>query len=236
MSQISVMRVVEKTLLADDIVGLRLRPEADFVWKAGQYLEIVLEEGKRRPFSIANAPHSDNGVELHIRHVPGGDFSARVFNELQVGDGLDVRGPLGRLHPHEDGDRPLLFVAGGTGFAPVKALIEHYLHRDDARRMRLYWGARDRHALYMDRSIRAWASRNPTFDYVPVVEIGAAVETQGDPADGIRQGIVHETVLADHPDLSRHDVFLGGPPGMVAACREAFLAAGLPEARLFYDR
>lgn len=236
MSQHSVMRIVQKTLLADDIVGLLLRPETDFVWQAGQYLEIVLEEGKRRPFSIANAPHLGSGVELHIRHVPGGDFSARVFNEFQVGDTLAVRGPLGRLHPHEDGERPLLFVAGGTGFAPIKALIEHYLHRDDARSMRLYWGARDRHALYMHDAIREWAHRTPNFEYMPVIEVDDGMDVRSEGSDAIRQGIVHAAVLSDHADLSGHDVFLGGPPGMVAACKDAFLAAGLPDGRLFYDR
>lgn len=242
--------VAHKHVVADDIVELRLHPEsADaFPRLPGQYLEILLQDGRRRAFSIANAPHADSGIELHIRHVAGGDFTAAVFADLQPGDALEIHGPLGTLVPREDSERPMLFVAGGTGFAPIKALIEHFLHIGTRRPMTLYWGGRNRDALYKDALARDWMRMHPDFGYVAVIEEASSEEGRFEEnliEDGsindssvdapARRGQAHTAVIADHPDLSGHDVYLSGPPGMVTACMTAFSAAGLPESRLFRD-
>lgn len=222
--------VANKQLLADDIVELRLSPRHPDAFRRlpGQYLEILLADQKRRAFSIANAPHAGDDIELHIRHVAGGDFTGKVFAELQPGDALDIHGPLGTLVPREDSERPMLFVAGGTGFAPIKALIEHFFHIGTRRQMTLYWGGRNRDALYKDMLARDWMRLHQGFRYVPIIEDGS-----GDAA--AHSGQAHDAVIADYDDLSGHDVYLSGPPGMVTVCLNAFTAAGLPESRLFRD-
>jgi CDP-4-dehydro-6-deoxyglucose reductase, E3 len=221
------MRVDELQQVARDVMRLWLTPPERLRYLAGQYLDVLLPEGKRRAFSIANAPESDGDrLELHIRHVPGGGFTEQVFSTLRTGDMLRVEAPMGTFVAREDSERPLLFVAGGTGFAPVKALIEHFLHLGTRRPMRLYWGARDPDELYLRALPDHWhASGRLQFE--------ALVEVSG-PAE-LRIGLVHEAVLADLPDLSSYDVYMSGPPGLIETGRRAFAAAGLPEDRLFYD-
>lgn len=224
------LTVVEKTPLAPDVMRLRLAPPpGDSLNRLpGQYLDVLLPGGKRRAFSIANAPHSGRGIELHVRHVPGGDFTHHVFTALEPGATLDVEGPLGTFVPREDSERPLLFVAGGTGFAPVKALVEHFLHLGTRRAMTLYWGARTAPELYLRSLPEIWATVAPSLRFIPVV-------SDGDPADAARRGLVHDAVLEDHPDVSAFDVYMAGPPRLIDAGRRAFVAAGLPEERLFFD-
>lgn len=224
------LTVAHKQLLATDVVQLVLQPPAGERLNrlAGQYLDILLPDGKRRAFSIANAPEGDTSIELHIRHVAGGGFTGYVFDSLDVGAVLQVEGPLGTFVPREDSERPMLFVAGGTGFAPVKALIEHFLHLGTRRPMQLYWGARRAEDLYQAALPQAWQRQLANFRYVPVVS---------DPefSGGLRCALVHEAVIEDHPDLSGFDVYMGGPPAMVDAGRRSFVAAGLDEDRLYYD-
>jgi CDP-4-dehydro-6-deoxyglucose reductase len=224
------VKVKEKALLAPDVMRLVLRPpRGEHLQRlAGQYLDVLLDGGKRRAFSIANAPHDGEFIELHIRHVAGGGFTGRVFDELQLGAVLRVEGPLGTFVPREDSERPLLFVAGGTGFAPIKALIEHFLHLGTRRPMALYWGARRAEELYLRELPQRWARDVPGFRFVPVVS---------DPqfAAGLATGLVHEAVLAQDIDLSNVDLYMSGPPAMIDAGRRAFVDAGLPEERLYYD-
>jgi CDP-4-dehydro-6-deoxyglucose reductase len=224
------LKLIDKTLLAPDVMRLRLAPPADESLNRlpGQYLDVLLPGGKRRAFSIANAPHTGREIELHVRHVAGGDFTRHVFADLEPGATLRVEGPLGTFVPREDSERPLLFVAGGTGFAPVKALIEHFLHLGTRRAMTLYWGARAAQELYLRNLPEIWTTVAPSLRFVPVVS-----EDGG--ADGTRAGLVHEAVLHDHPNLSAFDVYMSGPPALIDAGRRAFVAAGLPEDRLFYD-
>jgi CDP-4-dehydro-6-deoxyglucose reductase len=151
-----------------------------------------------------------------------------VFADLQPGATLRVEGPLGTFVPREDSERPLLFVAGGTGFAPVKALIEHFLHLGTRRAMTLYWGARTPQELYLRNLPEIWTTVAPSLRFIPVIS-----EDENDKA--ARRGFVHEAVLEDHPDLSAFDVYMSGPPALIDAGRRAFVAAGLPEDRLFYD-
>lgn len=226
------LKLVGKELLAPDVARLVLKwPTRDPLrWLAGQYLDVLLPGGRRRAFSIANAPEAADHVELHVRHVEGGGFTDHVFGPMQVGDVLRVEGPLGTFVPREDSERPMLLVAGGTGFAPIKAIVEHFLHLGSARPMQLYWGARLERDLYLPDLPLAWAERHAGFRYTPVL---------GDPPGGLaryRTGFVHEAVLADHADdLGAHDVYMSGPPAMVDAGRRGFVQAGLDESRLYYD-
>ena len=223
------LKLIDKILLAPDVMRLRLAPpQGESLNRLpGQYLDVLLPGGKRRAFSIANAPHTGREIELHVRHVAGGDFTRRVFADLEPGAMLRVEGPLGTFVPREDSERPLLFVAGGTGFAPVKALIEHFLHLGTRRAMTLYWGARAPQELYLRNLPEIWTTVAPSLRFVPVIS-----ETQ---SGNDRRGFVHEAVLDDHPDLSGFDVYMSGPPALIDSGRRAFVAAGLPEDRLFYD-
>jgi CDP-4-dehydro-6-deoxyglucose reductase len=225
------VRVAAKTQLAPDVIGLHLQPLGDvpFRWLAGQYLDIMLDDGKRRPFSIACGPRPDGGIELHVRHVAGGGFTSFVHDTLEAGDRLSIEGPQGTFVPREDSERPMIFMAGGTGFAPVKAIVEHFLALGTRREMDIYWGARVSGDLYLRELAKGWATRAHV-RFHPVVSEAA----EAAPAS-LRAGLVHEAVLEDHPDLSEVEIYMSGPPPMIAAGRECFIAAGLPETRLYFD-
>jgi len=218
--------------LAPDVARLVLVPPRGLAWRwlAGQYLDVLLPDGRRRAFSIANAPEQSDHVELHIRHIEGGGFTHHVFTELEPGAVLRVEGPLGTFVPREDSERAMLFVAGGTGFAPIKALIEHFLHLGTARPMHFYWGARAERDLYLPDLPAFWGTRHPAFYYTSVLSHAAPGE-----AERHRTGPVHLAVLEDFPDLSDFDLYMSGPPAMIESARRAFVAANLPEERLYYD-
>jgi CDP-4-dehydro-6-deoxyglucose reductase len=223
-------KVVARERLAPDVLRLLLEPARGerLARLAGQYLDVLLPGGKRRAFSIANAPEAaGTELELHVRHVPGGGFTDWVFERMPDGAILRIEGPLGTFVPREDSERPILLVAGGTGFAPIKAIVEHFLHLGSQRPMTLYWGVRSAADLYLPELPRQWASRHPAFGFVPVYS--------DEPPPGSRAGWVHAAVLADHPDLSAFDVYMSGPPALIEAGRRTFVAAGLPEERLYYD-
>jgi CDP-4-dehydro-6-deoxyglucose reductase len=223
------LKLVEKALLAPDVMRLELAPPRDAALYRlpGQYLDVLLPGGKRRAFSIANAPHTGTQVELHVRHVAGGDFTHRVFTDLAIGATLRVEGPLGTFVPREDSERPMIFVAGGTGFAPIKALVEHFLHLGTRRTMHLYWGARTPQDLYLRQLPQQW-SDSGAIDFVAVISDVESTHSE-------RSGLVHEAVLEDHADLSDCDVYMSGPPALIDAGRRSFVQAGLPEDRLYYD-
>jgi CDP-4-dehydro-6-deoxyglucose reductase len=225
--------VTGKDRVAPDVVRLWLAPPANeppMRWLAGQYIDVLRADGKRRAFSLARAPHLGAELEVHVRHVAGGGFTSRVFHDLAVGDRLDVEGPLGTFVPREDSERPIIMVAGGTGFAPVKALIEHFVHLATRRPLHLYWGARSRAELYLRELAEGWAEEVPMLDFTPVVSDAAEAARAG-----LRVGLVHDAVLADHPDLAGFDLYMCGPPALIDAGRHAFTAAGLPEDHLYYD-
>lgn len=226
------LKLVERTLLAPDVMRLVLKPPrgARLRWLAGQYLDVLLDGGRRRAFSIANAPEEAEHVELHIRHVSGGGFTHRVFHELAEGAVLRVEGPLGTFVPREDSERALLLVAGGTGFAPLKAIVEHFLHLGSTRPIHFYWGARSERDLYLPALPAQWTQRHPALYFTSVLSEPGATESGRH-----RTGFVHEVVTADFADLSEFDTYMSGPPAMIEAARRAFVAAGLPEERLYYD-
>lgn len=223
------LRVTAKTRLAGDVVRLVLDPEGGPLRRLpGQYLDVLLDGGKRRAFSIANAPHTGAAIELHVRHVAGGGFTSFVFDQLEPGMRLEAEGPLGTFVPREDSERPMLFVAGGTGFAPVKALVEHFLEIGTRRAMTLVWGARAADELYARELPERWAQGAHPVRFLPVI-------SDPERAAGLPVGLAHEAVLDAHPDLSGFDVYMSGPPALIDAGRHAFAEAGLPEDRLYYD-
>lgn len=226
------VKIVAKDLLAADVLRVRLKPPKGepFRWLAGQYLDVLLPEGKRRAFSIANAPEDAGVIELHVRKVPGGGFTQQLFEAYPVGSLLRIEGPLGTFVAREDSERPMIFMAGGTGFAPVKAIIEHFLHLGSARPIHLYWGARQAPDLYLPDLPATWSARHPAFAYTAVLS-----EADAEASQRFRSGAVHDAVLADFPDLSPFDVYMSGPPAMIEAARHRFVAAGLPDDRLYYD-
>ncbi len=225
-------KVIQKRILAHDVVQLRLKlPEAIRVpFHAGQYLDIHLDDEQVRSFSIANAPHQDDDIELHIRHVEGGSYTDYLFNKLNEKDILRIELPLGTFFLHEDADRPIIMMGGGTGFAPLKAILEHAFYIGFDRPIHLFWGVRARRDLYMPELPLNWAKRHKHFRYTPVLS---------DPAEGDRwqgrTGFVHQAVLQDYPDLKDFDVYMSGPPVMIDAGKSAFHRAGLPEDRIFSD-
>ncbi len=224
------LRLEHKNRLTHDAMLLVLKsPAGDHLRRLpGQYLDVLLADGKRRAFSIANAPHANTTIELHVRHVAGGGFTSWVFDTLQAGDSLDVEGPLGTFVPREDSERPLLMVAGGTGFAPIKALIEHFLDLGSRREITLYWGARSPQELYLQDLLGDWTRDTATFHYVPVM-------SDPERAGQFRRGFVHEAVIEDHPDLTGFDVYMSGPPAMIDAGRRSFVQSGLLEERMYFD-
>jgi len=225
------VRVLDKASLAPDVMRVRLQPlDAPLRWLAGQYVDVLLDDGKRRAFSIAIAPYMGSVLELHVRHVAGGGFTSFVFDALGVGDILRIEGPLGTFVPREDSERPMIFMAGGAGFAPIKAIVEHFLHLGTRRAMHLYWGARGVADLYLRGLPQQWTRAAHDFSWQPVLSDPHVAQ-----AAGLRAGMVHDAVLADHPDLSAFDVYMSGPPAMIDAGRRAFIDAGLPEDRLYYD-
>ena len=228
--RVMTLRLVDKTLLGEDVAKLTLVSARGERLRRlpGQYLDVLLDDGRRRAFSIANAPHDDDTIELHVRRVSGGGFTTQVFDAMRPGAKLRVEGPLGTFVPREDSERPMLLMAGGTGFAPIKALVEHFLHLGTRRHMTLYWGARTPADLYLRGLPERWARDVATFRFVPVV-------SDLEQAGTMRNGLVHEALLEDHPQLDDVDVYMSGPPTMIDAGRHAFVDAGLPEERLYYD-
>ncbi|MDO8300858.1 CDP-6-deoxy-delta-3,4-glucoseen reductase [Lacisediminimonas sp.] len=212
-------RVARIERLTDDVVVLHLQLPATepFRYRAGQYIEFLLKDGKRRSYSMANAPQQSPQLTLHIRHMPGGLFTDQVFNTMKERDILRFEGPLGSFFLREESGKPMVLLASGTGFAPLKAIIEDAIAKDMQRPMVLYWGGRRPQDLYMHALCEQWAQTVPGFRYVPVVSDAL-------PADGWsgRTGFVHQAVMQDLPDLSGHQVYACGAPAMVDAARRDF--------------
>jgi CDP-4-dehydro-6-deoxyglucose reductase len=227
--------VIEKRRLSDHVVRLRLRlPSSQRLqFLAGQYVDVLLTGGKRRAFSIASPPSLENEIELHIRHVEGGDFTSYVFYDLQDRDILRFEGPLGNFFVRNDEPaRPMILMGGGTGFAPLKSMIEDLLEQGDRREIHLYWGVRTAVELYLDELPRAWAAEHAHIHYRRAISDASA----GDGATlNTFPGLVHEAVTTDHPDLSGFDVYMSGPPAMIEVAKKAFARHGLSPERLYYD-
>lgn len=196
---------------------------------AGQYINIILPDGQRRAYSFANAPHDNTRIELHVRRIPGGRFTGHVFEVMQVGDELSFEGPMGSF-TRQDSERPILFVAGATGFAPVKSIVEDCLWRGIRRPMSVYWGVRQREDLYLAELAETWQRRHDNLRFVPVVSEGRA-----DDGWTGRRGMIHEAMLADHPDMTGFEVYVCGSVKMVEAAVPAFIGHGLAPDMCFTD-
>jgi len=226
-------RVIEKTILSSNVVRLRLKlPSAQRLqFLAGQYVDVLLAGGRRRAFSIASCPSLEDEIELHIRHVEGGDFTGFVFDRLHVRDILRFEGPLGNFFVRNDKpERPLIMMAGGTGFAPLKSMIENLLENGDQRDIYLYWGARTKAGLYLDELPVSWAR-----EYAHIRYRRALSEAEVDSAPDFFSGLVHDAVLDEHPDLCGFDVYMSGPPAMIDAAKSRFSQHGVLPERLYYD-
>ena len=217
------------------ILKLQLPASERFQFLAGQYLEFLLKDGQRRAYSIANAPEQEGPLELHIRHLPGGLFTDFVFAAkdpaLKEKDILRFEGPLGSFFLREDSKKPIIFVAAGTGFAPIKSIIEQMQAKKIQRPISLYWGGRRPSDLYMNSLCETWAQDLPDFKYIPVISNALPEDTW----DG-RSGFVHEAVMTDHPNLKDFQVYACGAPVMVNAARQDFSSqCHLPEEEFFAD-
>jgi NAD(P)H-flavin reductase/ferredoxin len=224
-------KVYRVTRPADDVYTLLLRFPAGIRarFRAGQYLRVAMPDGDTRNFSMANAPRESDGVQLHIRRIPGGQFSDRVLARLEKGDKLDVEIPFGEFYLRTGSDKPMVCLATGTGFAPIKSIIEDLIARGNTRQVRLYWGGRRQQDLYLSSLAEKWQARIPWLQFVPVLS---------EPEAGWQgaTGLVHETVLRDIPDLSGWQVYACGNPLMIRNAQRDFeTRAGLPDGQFFAD-
>jgi CDP-4-dehydro-6-deoxyglucose reductase, E3 len=231
-------RIAGLTPLAPDVMQVLLRlPSVERLgFHAGQYLDVLLPGGKRRSFSIASPPHDSRLIELHVRRVSGGGFTERLFTaegttdaRLTLGSLLRIEGPIGQFS-YREGRAPMLMVAGGTGFAPLKSILRHVLETGLQRDIHFYWGARHEHDVYEQGRMLEWVQRHPRLSFAAVLSEPSANE-----AAHRRVGFVHEAVLADHPDLSAFEVYAAGPPAMIEAIRASFPRHGLAPERLYFD-
>jgi CDP-4-dehydro-6-deoxyglucose reductase, E3 len=220
-------RVEKMVKLSGEVMALYLKLPTNerLQFLSGQYIDILQKDGKPRSFSLANAPHADELLELHVRNIAGGTFTNHVFNGMKERDILRIRGPLGSFFPHEDSPKPIIFVASGTGFAPVKSIIEHALHIGFNREMHFYWGVRKQSDLYMLDKIKVWEGQGIKF--IPVVS---------DEQWNGRAGFVHQAVLDDFNDMSSYAVYACGAPVVVEAARREFTTRrGLPDDAFYSD-
>jgi CDP-4-dehydro-6-deoxyglucose reductase len=225
-------RIEKVQPLAPDVVAVfvRLPATEQFEFMAGQYLDIMLPQNRRRSFSIANPPHETGSIELHIRRVAGGEFTQQLFAGMKEKTLLRVEGPLGQFWFREESPRPAILIGGGTGYAPLRAMLKHLLERGDRRPLHLYWGGQKRADLYEDELIRQLSLAHPNLTYTPVLSNAVAADAWKG-----RTGWVHTAALADHPDIGNFDVYTSGPPAMVEAIRREFIERGLPPEQLFFD-
>ncbi len=221
---------VEKPAEDVAVLYLKLPAQERLQFRAGQYIDILMKDGKRRSFSLANAPHDDEYLQLHIRKSPGGSFSSYVFEQMKERAILRFEGPLGTFFLREESDKPMVLLAGGTGFAPIKGLIEHAFFNNTQREMVLYWGVRSVADLYMADLPAQWQKEYPNFTFIPVLsDPPASDDWRG------RKGFVHEAVANDFPDMRGYCVYACGGSLMIEAAQKSFFAQGLPEDEFYCD-
>ena len=225
-------RIERMHRLAPEVMAvfLRLPANEEFHFVAGQYLDIMLPQNRRRSFSIASCPGRDELVELHIRRVASGEFTQQLFEGMKEKTLLRIEGPLGQFWFRRESPRPALLIGGGTGYAPLRSMLRDLLQVGDRRPLRLYWGAQTRQGLYEDDQVRALCAQYPNLRYTPVLS-----DAQAEDRWTGRTGLVHAAALEDHPQLEQLDVYASGPPAMVEAVRYEFIARGLPPQQLFFD-
>ena len=226
-------RVAKLEKLSDDVMLIQLQLPANerLAYRPGQYIEFMLKDGKRRSYSMANAPHLDQPLSLHIRHMPGGLFTDHVFNNMKEREILRFEGPHGSFFLREDSDKAIILLASGTGFAPIKALMEHLIDLKSTRSVSLYWGGRRPADLYMNALCEQWSQELSHFNYIPVISDALAEDAWNG-----RTGFVHQAVLQDFPDLSQHQVYACGAPIVIESAQREFSAqCGLPKDEFYAD-
>ncbi|MDH4165539.1 MAG: 2Fe-2S iron-sulfur cluster-binding protein [Gammaproteobacteria bacterium] len=227
-------RIDRMERLADDVMAVFLRLPAveDLHYRAGQYIDFILSGGRRRSFSLASAPGDGKMLEVHVRRASSSGFTGQLFDTMRAGTLLRVEGPLGQFWFRGDSPRHAVMIGGGTGYAPLRAMLRQLLAIGDRRPITLYWGARTTRDLYEHNWLSNVAADRAAFDYRPVL---SDPQTEVSPWTG-RVGLVHEAALADlGDDLTKYDVYASGPPAMVEAIRHTFVERGLPRAQLFFD-
>ena len=225
-------RVIELEKACHDVMVLHLKlPQNQaFDYLPGQYIDILLRDGRRRSFSIANAADTDGNLELHVRYVPGGRFTRQVFETMKVRELLRFQGPFGTFFLREEAKMPAILVAGGTGLAPIKAMLDAALAKNTTRHFHLFWGVRSRADLYFDEHVKIWEQDHASLDYTPVL----SEPKEADRWNG-ETGWVHEAVLQRFPNLTGVEIYASGPPPMIEALKMSFGERGLSPDRLFYD-
>ncbi|HEC29107.1 MAG TPA: CDP-6-deoxy-delta-3,4-glucoseen reductase [Gammaproteobacteria bacterium] len=225
-------KVARLDRLSHDVmrVCLKLPDNIRLQFFAGQYIDIIQDNGERRSFSIANAPHDDEFIELHIRNIPGGEYTRYIFGQIKPGDIMRIAAPMGGFMLDESSDRPIIMVGGGTGFAPLKGMLEHVFHSGHEKPVHLFRGARSKCDLYLPDLPVAWARQYPLFQYTPILS-----DPRADDGWEGRTGLVHHAVMQHYPDLGQMDIYISGAPAMVYAARDDFIGKGVPEERIFSD-
>jgi CDP-4-dehydro-6-deoxyglucose reductase, E3 len=222
-------RIERAVAVSHDVMQLFLRLPAaeEFAFEAGQYLDIMLSGGRRRSFSIASPPHDARPLELHVRRVPGGEFTDQLFHENARAALLNIEGPLGQF-TYRPSAAPMLLLGGGTGLAPLLSILRHVIHQGLEREVHLYWGVRAERDLYARAALEDLLARTPQVHYTPVLS-EAAPDWRG------RTGWVHAAALQDLIDLRAFDIYMAGPPAMIEAARRSFEAGGVPDAQVLFD-
>lgn len=226
-------RVQEMHRAAPDVIVLKLKLPANerLQFLAGQYIDILMKDGKRRSYSMGNAPHNDEFIELHVRNMAKGAFTEFVFSRMKEKDILRFEGPLGTFFLREDSDKPMVLVASGTGFAPIKSIIEHAFHKNTTRQMVLYWGGRRPADIYLPEIAAKWQQEHDNFTFIPVIS-----DALPEDAWTGRTGFVHKAVMEDFPDLSGYQVYACGAPIVVESAHHDFTSqCQLPEDEFYSD-
>ncbi len=223
-------KVARLDRLKDDVMALFLKlPDNERMqYLAGQYVDFIMKDGRKRAFSIANAPHHDELLEFHIRRIAGGEFTEHVFTAMQQGEIVRIEGPKGTFFLREDSERPIIMLATGTGYGPIKGIIEHMMAEQSSRSITLYWGARHREDLYADSEIQRWVEKCPNIHYRPVL-------SQPDSDWDGRTGYVQDAVAADFEDLTGFEVYACGHPSMVYSAKDALVAKGVAPEHCYSD-
>ena len=225
-------RVSRLEKLADDVMLLEIKlpPHERFEFRAGQYIDFLLRDNRRRSFSMANSPSIDDRIELHIREVADGQFTGQVFHEMKEKDMLRIQGPFGTFILRDTPGRPSVLVAGGTGIAPIKSMLEKIRESGCDRDLHLYWGVRTRNDLYIDSTLRQYAEEIDCLSYTPVLS-GPGIDADWSGATGW----VHEAVMSDFSDLSGMDVYASGPPQLIDAIKLSYPGIGLEPGHFYFD-
>lgn len=226
-------RVKKIERLAEDVIQLflALPKTQEFNFIPGQYIDILLKDGQRRSFSVANLPQHamEHGLELHIRNVPDGHFTPRIFDSMKERDLLRFEGPFGTYIFQSEAESPIIMIAGGTGFSPIKGLFEQAMEQNPNQNIHLFWGARDEQDLYMDDLVRQWLKSCPNLEYTPVLSESTSESWTGE------KGFVHETVCRTYDRFEEFDVYASGPPIMIDSVRNSLRKKGMSPDRFYFD-